>query len=205
MNVTLKVNGRDMTFSKEELTTIVEDYLTRNKVSMAEVPKKPTVGEWFKVKPLSIDQRLFRERREDESQEETRQLIVEAFEQLEANPQKYRKNFKTLIPSKKWAYASVADLKDLACHDGDHNADWVEQALEWAQRITNGESWKAVCNDIDTTEWYRAVVWKNGMIRIIGGSDADCSFDTPASNLGSICNDKCILNTTVPLIASYDE
>ena len=35
-------------------------------------------------------------------------------------------------------------------------ADWVEQAFEWAQRISNGESWKTICNDADTAKLINA-------------------------------------------------
>ena len=61
-------------------------------------------------------------------------------------------------------------LKEYAKTMGDHNADWVEQSLEWAQRISNGESWKKLCNKRDTTKWYRLVEGPNGELWQVGGS-----------------------------------
>jgi len=71
---------------------------------------RPTEGVPFEVNPLAIDQRLFQTKRNDESQEETRQWILEAFAEAKANPEKYGKTFYTLIPEKKWIYKSVPNL-----------------------------------------------------------------------------------------------
>ena len=133
------------------------------------VARIPTEGKWFKVNPLAIDQNLFKEERENSMQETTRQYILEAFEEMKMNS-KYAKPFKTMIPKKTWETKSVEELKKLAQRLGNHNADWVEQALEWAQRISNGESWDEICNKQDTANWYRLVVWKCGYARLVGGS-----------------------------------
>lgn len=74
------------------------------------------------------------------------------------------------MPKKDWRIRYVSDLEKIAYNLGDHNAYWVEQALEWAQRIANGERWEAVCNDFDNARCFRLVIWKNGHHRFVGGS-----------------------------------
>lgn len=208
MKVTLQVNGREMTFSEQELIAIVEKLLSSKttKQTTAKVAQKPTEDEWFEVKPQAIDQKLFEKKRKDTRQEKTRQLILEAFAEMKNNPEKYGKNFKTMMPKRDWESKTVAQLKEMACKLGDHNADWVEQALEWAQRIVNGESWKSICNDADTANWYRLVIWKDGYARLVGGSVDGIGFYDPASDvLDGICGDDYGTNGTVPLVVLYEK
>lgn len=206
MKVTLQINGREMTFTEKELISILEKHFSDEVIEQsktAEVSQRPTEGKWFEVNPLAIDQNLFKEERSDSKQEKTRQLILEAFEEVKKNS-KYARPFKTMIPEKNWERKTVAELKAIAEKLGDHNADWVEQALEWAQRIANGETWKSTCNDRDTASWYRLVVWKNGYCRFVGGSRK--------SNIGSPASDvdnhdyhvDCNFEGTVPLVVLYE-
>ena len=110
-----------------------------------------------------------------------------------------------MMLKKTWTFKTVAELKQLACEFGNHNADWVEQALEWAQRICNGESWEAVCNNADTANWYRLVVWKNGYARLVGGSRSDGN-DYPASDVDNVdCNSNRRICNTVPLVVLYEK
>lgn len=134
------------------------------------------------------------------------QSILWAFDRVDEHPEKYAKPFKTSIPEKTWsATKTVGELKSLAKKLGDHIANWVEQALEWAQRIFNGETWKAVCNDPDTEKWYRMVVWKNGDCRLVGGS-VNCSDNIPVSGVYCISyRDDDIIYYAVPLVVSYEE
>lgn len=207
MKVTLQVNGREMTFSEEELIAIVEKHLsseTTQRTTTTKVIQKPTEGAWFEVKPQTIDQKLFKKKRESSRQEAMRQLILEAFAEMKDNPE-YSKNFKTMMPKKTWDSKTVTQLKKMASRLGDHNADWVEQALEWAQRIANGEPWKSICNNRDTANWYRLVVWKRGEDRIIGGS-VNCGYPCPASYVGDeIFRDGYSYSGTVPLVVLYEE
>lgn len=175
------------------------------KITTSKVEQKPSEGEWFEVKPQDIDQKLFKKKRSDNNrQEATRQLILEAFAKMKNNPEKYGKNFETMMPQNTWSSKTVAQLKEMASNLGDHNANWVEQALEWAQRIANGESWEAICNDKDTANWYRLVVWKNGYARRVGGSVC-FSSNEPASDVGfGDYDDGCILGCTVPLVVLYE-
>ena len=181
MKVTLQVNGREITFSEEELTSILEKYYKITKLDNIQIAQTPTEGKWFEVNPSAIDQNLFKEKRSDSKQEKTRLLISDAFEELKKHPER-NKAFKTLVPEKTWDSKTVGELKKMASQWGDHIADWVEQALEWAQRIANGESWEAICNEADTANCYRLVVWKNGYARLVGGSrKSDNNF--PASDV----------------------
>ncbi len=47
-------------------------------------------------------------------------------------------------------------------------ADWVEQALEWAQKIFDGQSWESICNYPDTSKNKRMIIWKNGNYATVG-------------------------------------
>lgn len=207
--ITLQVSGREMTFSEEELVAILEKHFDTvekqqeeketRKQEKTKVEEKPREGKWFEVKPTEIDQRLFSETKKEKSQEKTRKLIVEAFAEMKNEP-KYARPFETLIPDKTWDVKGVDELNMIACNLGDHMADWVEQALEWAQRIANGESWQEVCNDADTANWYRLIEWKDGHARLVGGS---CYYydNFPASNVSSYgVSPFGRLDYTVPLV-----
>lgn len=208
IKVTLTVHGRKRTFSEQELITILEKHFSQiatERVSTAKLAQVPTEGKWFEVNPQAIDQNLFRNEREDSRQEKTRKLILEAFDEVKNSPAKYGKRFKTMMPKKTWKAKTVEELRQLACELGDHNADWVEQALEWAQRICNGESWKAVCNNADTANWYRLVIWKDGYAQNVGGSRLH-GGKYPASEVYEFdfySNDN--LGCSVPLVVRYEK
>lgn len=204
MKVTLQVNGQEMTFSEQELTAIVEEHFSTKTTKKAiKAAEKPVEGKRFDVNPLAIDQKLFEKKREDSRQETTRKLIQEAFTMVKKNPEKYAKPFQTLMPEKTWESKILEEFKKLAESLGDCIADWVHQALEWAQRIANGESWEAICNEADTATWYRLVVWKNGYTRLVGGSRENCNC-SPASDVGSDgCNSYDSIYHSVPLVVLY--
>lgn len=110
-----------------------------------------------------------------------------------------------MIPEKTWNAKDNKELEQVACELGDRIADWVEQALEWAQRICNGESWEELCNKRDTANWYRVVRWKNGRYRQSGGSYKFDLLDRVAViHEYDTCDDrKCWY--VVPLIVLYDK
>lgn len=174
------------------------------KVTIAKVVRELTEDKWFEVRPQTIDQRLFEKERKGKKQEATRKLILEAFTEMKNNPEKYGKNFKIMMPKKTWHSKTVAQLKEMASKLGDHNANWVEQALEWAQRITNGASWESICNYKDTANWYRLVIWKNGYARIVGGSVCIKNNKSASDIHNSHYHDLGILSSTVPLIVRYE-
>lgn len=185
--ITLPINGREMTFSREELIAIIEEHFreetaktakaevrakpTKVKATDFEVAQAPTEGKCFEVNPMEIDRSLFQEKRSDSQQEHTRQYILEAFDEVDKHPERYAKSFKTLRPKKTWdGYKTVRELKQYAKKLGGHHGNKTEKALEWAQRLNNGEAWEAICNDPDTAEWYELVDWKNGYSKVVGGS-----------------------------------
>lgn len=206
-NVTLHVNGREMNFSEQGLIAIAEEYISRKiarETETIKVPKKPTEGVWFEVKPQTIDQRLFEEERMDEYQEETRRKILNAFAKMKENPEIYGKNFKTLMPKKTWERKTVRQLRKMASKLGDHNADWVEQALEWAQRIANGEPWEEICNAQDTANWIRLVTGQVGNDWFVGGAVCiECR--NPASGITSTRENDRNCYPVVPLVVSYEK
>ncbi len=136
----------------------------------------PIEGNCFAVNPQNIDQSLFQKKRKNKLQEQTRLIILEAFKQLNNNPEKYSKPFETFVPHRDWSGATFEETQENARRLGGHHADWVEQALEWAQRINNGETWYHVCNTVDMSDCLRVIIWKDGTPMFIGGRWQDCSF-----------------------------
>ena len=142
---------------------------------------KPKEGEMFEVNFSEINRNIFKKERENSKQEKVRKLICEAFTKVDENPRMYGTSFKTLIPKKTWTVKTVGEYWKLANDLGGHIADWVEQSLEWAQRIANGETWEDVCNESDSANWQRIIEWKNGIITLVGGCKKLGDYETPAS------------------------
>lgn len=194
-------DGRKETFDSVVSFNVTEEQNTNEECHATDVEKSPTEGKFFEVNPLGIDRSKFEKPMRNKRQEWTRQIIQEAFAEVDKHPEKYASAFYTLIPEKKWdGYKTVAELKAYANDLGGLMADWVEQALEWAQRIFNGESWEAICNNADTAKWYRMIVWKNGCARLVGGSRDD-DYDILASFVLDHDYNSCSrIYSTVPLV-----
>ena len=93
----------------------------------------------------------------------------------------------------------------MSCELGDHMANWVEQGLEWAQRVANGESWETICNKPDTANWYRAVVWKKNYIKLVGGAIAIGAY-LNASDVDYVeYYDTHYFDNVVPLVVRYEK
>ena len=172
-------DGRKETFNSVASFNVTEEAAANGEYLGYEVVKSPTEGKLFEVNPLEIDRKIFDKQMEDQRQERTRQTILEAFVEVDKQPEKYASPFYTLIPKMKWKGCdTVAELKEYAKDLGGLMADWVEQALEWAQRISNGEGWKVICNDKDTANWYRLIVGEDGYARRVGGSLSRSNLET---------------------------
>ena len=175
--------------------------ITKEECHASDLAQTPSEGKLFEVNPLGIDRSKFEKPMSNRKQEWTRQIIQKAFAEVDKHPEKYASAFYTLMPEKKWnGYKTVAELKAYANDLDGQMADWVEQALEWAQRLFNGESWETICNNADTANWYRVILWKNGCYRLVGGS-RNYNVLNPASDVfdydyGSF---NCIYDT-VPLV-----
>lgn len=204
MKITLEVHGQEKTFSEEEIISILEKYFSEEateSITSEEAAQVPIEGEWFKVNPLKLDRSKFENPMKDQKQEKTRQDILEAFAELDKHIAKYAFPFYIMIPKKNWQGDIYAEeIKAYANDLGGVLADWVEQALKWAQMICNGVSWETICNNADTANWYRMIRWKDGFYRLVGGSRKEAS-DIPASDVRDFgfSSDR-MLYSTVPLV-----
>lgn len=159
MKVNFRIHGRERTVK-----------LTK-KSTTEQVVQPPREGQLFEVNPWEIDRSNFAGQMQDMRQEDTRQIIREAFDEVDKHPEKYGSSFYTMIPEKYWnGYKDVEYMNVYSRQVGGLTADWVQQALEWAQRIHNGESWEDICNHVDTAPNYRLICWKDGSYRVVGGS-----------------------------------
>lgn len=199
-------DGRKETFDSVESFKVTEEQISNKGSHVAEAVQIPTEGKLFEVNPQTIDRSLFQKERNIAEQEKTRRLIQKAFAEVEKHPEKYASRFYTLIPVKNWyGRKSVAELKAYAIELGGLMADWVEQALEWAQRISNGETWFAICNIGESASCYRAIVSENGGTQLVGASNSfNCSI--PASEIHDMEYDSdMIFEETVPLVVIKKE
>ena len=164
----------------------------------------PVEGKWFQVNPEKLDFSFFEKPIRNIKQEEIRLLILEAKNELLSKQEKYMRPFCTLIPSLDLSFGkSILDLKLYSKKRGDCMANWVEQCLEWVQRVNNGESWNKICIMPDNTRNYRLVEWKNGSIRFFGGSSRS-QIRYPATTIGKTdWGPKEKVYQAVPLIVKY--
>lgn len=190
MKITLQVNGREITFSEEKLIAILEEYFG-NKT------------QYFDVIPSSINRTLFQEKRADAQQEWTREIILEALAIVDKHPEKYANPFKVIIPEKKWSSKTVEELLRVTGKFGGNIASWIEYALLCAQRISKGETWEAVCNNLDTEVLEQIVIWKDNYFHRVGGSisSKDNIQGTRVSMKRYVSGEK--VNNAVPVIVSY--
>lgn len=161
-------------------------------------------GEWFRVDAKSLYRSDFKWKRIDPFQEKTRQLILEAFEEMDKRPTEYRVPFYTMIPKKTWQGDVKGDqLKRIAEYHGDRMANWIEQALEWAQRISMGFSWGHLCNMHDAAKWNRVITWKKENSQAVVGGREGGDFASPACihPCGDISN--IVVMCAVPLVVSF--
>lgn len=203
--ITLLINGQERKFTEAELAYIVEKYFAKKAQRIYEIATKPIKNMAFQVVPSKINRDLFEEEREERQQERTRRKIVEALEEVDKNPKRYARPFRTIRPNECEVTVTINDLRNEANEIGDHLANWVEQALEWAQRITNGETWEQLCNDSDLSECYRLIEWKDGRTRLIGGS-TKCNTGYPVTDVHgdpSIYNYNSKYRYVVPLVIDY--
>lgn len=194
-------DGRKEIFDSVESFNVTDKQTANEGCNTPEIAQIPSEGKFFEINPLEIYRSKFEKPMKDQNQEVTRQLILEAFAEVDKHPEKYASTFYTLTPKKNWEKPKTfAELKKYANDLGGMMANWVDQALEWAQRISNGESWETICNDQDTANWYRLVIWKNEYARLIGGSHY-YKDEIPASSVGieDFDYDDAILYT-VPLV-----
>lgn len=214
MKITLTLSGREKTFSENELVSILEDYFatsSENSIPQtAAKAKTPKNKNRYIVDLQTINRDLFVEERTDPTEESLRCNIQKAFVSADANPSKYGKRFETLIPnSKEHCYTAKEELYVLAYDLGDHIADWVEQCLEWAQRISDGEQWGNICDKPDTHKYQRLIISSNKPNKNfkIVGSYHDNNSPHPEFYLSDFSSDSEFAESevyhTVPLVINY--
>jgi hypothetical protein len=157
----------------------------------------------FEVDLNGIDFTLFQDKREDPKQEEARKLILEAKEEFEQQPRLHpNTKFYTMRLRETWyknEIKHVGNLDKIAKQLGGYVGDWAEQALEWAQRISNGENWNTICNYSDNATTYRVVRWKDGNLRVVGGN-SKTMVPCPPSHVSSINYRACRDATIMPFV-----
>lgn len=134
--------------------------------------KRPREEELFEVCPVKLLLcRKFFENLSENYGVNLKRYILKALDRVERDPCRYISTFYTLIPEKTWNQrVTPKQLEAYAIKRGGHLADWTEQALEWAQRIINGETVKELYFNPDTVKWPRLVSWKRvGRYAIVGG------------------------------------
>lgn len=168
------------------------------------IVRRPADGKWFFVDPEKLNFDFAKYPRKDEKQEEARVLINEAKEELMNNPERYMRPFSTFIPYCKAAEGrKISELMEFSKKFGDSMANWVEQSLEWAQRINNGETWYDICCKPDSCRYYRIIQWKNGNVRFFGGA-SEGPLGYGAATIGKsdwYMHDK--VYYAVPLVVKY--
>lgn len=179
--ILLSINDVEIVLTRKKLISLLEQHFDFT----SELQDKISWN--YIVVPNSINQEVFRKQRKDERQERTRQIILSAFMAMQKNPDKYTKSFEILIPKKEKSSQTVKKMIEMSGKIGDHIADWVEQALEWAQRISNGEAWEDICNNPDKQDWFRLIIWKNGKARIVGNSNrSNVNLYIPYSSVSNL-------------------
>ena len=144
-DIKIKVFGIEQSYTLDEISAILEEHREMKGTTYG-LREKIMIGRWFRVTPATINQKLFQEKRENWYQEEFRQRILEVFKDFKRYPERLRP-FKTIVPFEEGAW-SAEGLDAIADKYDGHVANWYEQELEWAQRISNGESWEEVCNEM---------------------------------------------------------
>lgn len=170
MEIVFKDGSKDVFDNIASFNVVEEKKALEEEKCVTEVSQIPEKGKLFEVNPLTINRTLFEEPFRNKRKEKTRKIICEALAKVDKYPEKYEKAFYTLIPEKKWdIYKTVGDFMLCAKKFDGKLADWVQQALEWAQRIQNGESWESICSTPDTEKLSRLILWKEGKVAVVGG------------------------------------
>ena len=98
MKTALPVDGQKKVAPSKQNTTIAT---LKRRSAITQFVSTPAEGRYFKVTPKNIDYNLFTDKRSDEQQEITRQIIIQALLLVKSNPEKYGKPFVTTIPDRK--------------------------------------------------------------------------------------------------------
>lgn len=189
--ITVTVKGREVTLSEKELVSILEEHF-----------KILNVVKGVEVNPISIDESIFEigENEHDSHKEYIMQVIKKAFIEMKKDLRRYARPFEIVTPAELEPVHTEEKMVALAEKYGDHLADWVEQALEWAQRIANGED---IFNKSDDSKWFRAITWQNGNMCLVGGAEEFNDHDSASSIHDFNVNSFYQLHYAVPAVVRY--
>ena len=177
-SINLIINGREKTFDEKELVDILKKHYDEDVIRI-KMPKEAIGVEIHEVIPEDINRKLFEEKRIDEVEESARNFILYALENLDRKPSKYGKPFKTIIYMSKFENMTLGDVCDFTKKYGDYLANTIDQGLEWAYRITMGETWESVCKDVNRG-WYKMVQHENRYFFMYQGAEKKSTIDTVA-------------------------
>jgi len=158
--MTEKIAGFLVDLTQEQISAAVQYYHRCKKSLLEDI--------WILIDIDKIDKTLFNEPREDIKEERLRETIQEAFKMAECNP-RYTLPFEVMTPSMYEDKPIKVQIGE-AYLRGEEPCDWAHQALEWAFRITNGESWENICKEVDRSTYSRMIFDKKGLLTYWGGS-----------------------------------
>lgn len=108
----------------------------------------------YEVTPMSIKENIFMKQRKRFKEELTRRLILMALDRVKRNPEKYSKPFKTMRVLRIVPNMTAKEFDEFCKKEYNARfANEIENALEKAQRITNGETWREACEHPETAGW----------------------------------------------------
>lgn len=189
--ITVTIKGREVTLSEKELVSILEEHF-----------KILNVVKGVEVNPILIDEPTFEIEKKDcySHKESIMQVIQKAFIEMKKDLRRYARPFEIVTPAELESVYTEEKMVALAEKYGDHIADWVEQALEWAQRIANGED---IFNKSDDSKWFRAISWQDGHVCLVGGANELNNHDSAASIHDFNVNSSYQIYNAVPAVVRY--
>ena len=187
----IKVDVNEITVTVKELVSILEQHF-----------KILNVVKGVEVNPITIDESIFEmgEKGYYSHEEYIMQLIQKAFIEMKKDLRRYARPFEIVTPAELEPVYTEEKMVALAEQYGDHLADWVEQALEFAQKIANGED---IFNKSDDSKWFRAISWQDGHVCLVGGSEEFNNHDCASAIHEFHVNSFYQLHNAVPAIVRY--
>ena len=184
----------------EKLNKSKEESEKKQKIQLIQFARKPTEGKLLKVNPKDIiaKEKIFsqkshsalcRYQAKSGNKISTLTRIIESIQEVKRNFNEYGEEFYLLIPKPEWIYENriyaykeneiiytdFIKLAKFAQVVGEGISNWVTEPLGWAQRILNGESLEDICDNPDTIEYQRLVIWKSE-VGTVGGKQNPASL-----------------------------
>ena len=176
-SINLMINGREEKFDEKQLIDILKEHFDEDTIKI-KMPKNATGIECHKVLPGDIDKTLFKAKRENKVEEAARKIILDAIHNyLDVYPEKYGKPFKTIVFIGKFEEMTLIDVEEFAKEYGSCIGNIVDLALEWAYRISMGESWESVCNNI-YRGFYKLVQYECRYFFLFNGAEKKSVINT---------------------------